>query len=112
MSSHTRLWLFCALPLLIAARDPAFALDASKVLATTFHPLAIKTEGRKGTRLYRPDESADYDALVEGEEKVTGTHEPTVEERLDQCMASWDAETHITKNSWRQICEREIKNNE
>ena len=48
----------------------------------------------------------------EGQEKAAATHEPTAEERLEECMASWDDKTHITKSSWRQICQRQIKDNE
>ena len=112
LACRTFLWPLCALPLVLAARDPAFALDASKDFATGFHPLVIKAEGRKGTRLYRPDESETYDPLVEGEEKATATHEPTAEERIDECMASWYEKTHITKSGWRLICQRQIKDNE
>jgi len=112
LASRTFLRPLCALPLVLAARDPALALDASKVFATGFHPLVIKTDGRRGTRLYRPDDSESYDPLVEGEEKATATHEPTPEERLEECMASWDEKTHITKSSWRLICQRQIKYNE
>ena len=112
LACRTFLWPLCALPLVLAAHDPAFALDASKVFATGFHPLVIKTEGRKGTRLYRPDVPDEEGDLTEAEEKAAAAHEPTVEERLDQCMASWDEKTHITKSSWRLICQRQIKDNE
>ena len=112
LASRTFLRPLCALPLVLAARDPAFSLDASKVFATGFHPVVIKTDGRRGTRLCRPDDSESYDPLVEGEEKATATHEPTPEERLEECMASWNEKTHITKSSWRLICQRQIKYNE
>jgi hypothetical protein len=112
LARRTFLWPLCALPLVLPARDPAFALDVSTVFATGFHPLVIKTEGRKGTRLYRPDDSEGYDSLPEAEEKATATREPTTEERMDQCMASWDAEAHSTKSGWRLICQRQIKENE
>ena len=112
LACRTFLWPTCALPLVFAARDPAFALDVSKVFATGFHPLVIKTEGRKGTRLYRPDVPDEESDLTEAEEKAAAAHEPTVEEKLDECMASWDEKTHITKSSWRLICQRQIKDNE
>jgi hypothetical protein len=63
----------------------------------------VKTEGRKGTRAYAPDESEDYKALVEGQEKATATHDATPQEKLERCMASWDSGTHITKPNWRKI---------
>ena len=56
-----------------------------------------------------PDEESD---LTEAEEKAAAAHEPTVEEKLDECMASWDEKTHITKSSWRLICQRQIKDSE
>jgi hypothetical protein len=112
LACRTFLSPICALPLVLAARDPAFALDASEVFATGFQPLVIKVEGRKGTRLYRPDDSEGYDLPVEGKEKATATHEPTAEDRLEECMASWDEKTHIPKSSWRLICQRQIKDNE
>ena len=96
----------------LSGQEPALALEWWKVFGAGPHPLVIEIEGRKGTRLYTSDESVDYGTLVEGQEKAAATHEPTTHERVDQCMASWDAKTHITKASWRQICEREIKNNE
>jgi hypothetical protein len=34
--------------------------------------------------------------------------EGSANEKLDFCMASWDTETHITKNNWRKICVREL----
>jgi len=77
-----------------------------------FHLPVIEADGRRGTRLYRPDDSESYDPPVEGEEKPTATNEPTAEDRLEECMASWDEKTHITKSSWRLICQRQIKDNE
>ena len=114
--SRAFFWLLCALPLAFAPRDPALALEGSKVFAIGSNSLVVKTEGRKGTRVYTPDESVDYGALVEGQEKATATTESTAQQKtestaqqkLDQCMASWDTKTHITKANWRKICEREL----
>jgi len=106
-------WFASALLLVVAvSNEPARGWQASKIFATGPNPLMVKTEGRKGTRLYRPDVPDEEGDLTEGEEKAAAAHEPTVEERLDQCMASWDEKTHITKSSWRLICQRQIKDNE
>ena len=110
MSSRTLLWLFCAALLAFPARDQALALEAAKITTIVSNPFVLKTEGRKGTRVYTPDETQDYKALVEGEEKALTTHEPTPQEKIDQCMASWDSKTHITKANWRKICERQLSN--
>ncbi len=97
-----------ALLVIDAAVGSARALEGSKISTTGSNPLVAKIEGRKGTRLYRPapDESA---AAVKWEAEHS---EQTAKEKLNNCMASWDAKTHIAKSNWRQICEREIKNNE
>ena len=111
---HALPWFLSALLLVGAAQEPTVALQDLKVFTVgpNGRSFVVKTEGRKGTRLYRtdvPDEGGD---LSEAEEKTAATHEPTAEERLDQCMASWDEKTHITKSSWRLICQRQIKYNE
>ena len=108
MSLRDLFWFLCALSLAFAAHNPALALEGPKVTASGSNSLVIKAEGRKGTRVYTPDDSEDYRALVEGEEKATATHEPTAQEKLDQCMGSWDTGTHITKANWRKICERQL----
>ena len=108
----TLLSLSCALLVTFTAREPTLALEGSKVFTAHPHIVVVNIGGRKGTRLYRPDDSEPYDDMVEGEDKTTATHQPTVEERLEECMASWDDKTHITKTSWRLICERQIKDNE
>jgi hypothetical protein len=30
---------------------------------------------------------------------------------LDGCMAAWDPATHISKDQWREICQRQIRAN-
>ena len=109
MSSRALFWLFCAALLAFAAGDRPLAQGGPTVVtAIGSNHLVVKTGGRKGTRVYAPDESADYKELVEGQEKATATHDATSQEKLDQCMASWDSGTHITKPNWRKICERQL----
>jgi hypothetical protein len=63
----------------------------------------VEPAQRKGTRNYRPDGSAPAD---------TDAGSPTAtisrNEKLDQCMATWDEGTHITKSKWREICLRQL----
>ena len=105
-------WFVSAFLVVATSNEPVRAWQASELFAAGPNPLIVKTEGRKGTRLYTPVESEDYDAMVEGEEKAAATREPTAEERLEECMASWDDKTHITKSSWRLICQRQIRDDE
>ena len=102
---------FCFVSALLgidSAVGPARALEGSKLFATGPNPLVVKIEGRKGTRLYRPDPDEPATAA-----KWEAEHsEQTAKTKLDDCMVSWDAKTYIAKSNWRQICEREIKNNE
>ena len=111
---HALPWFLSALLLVGAAQEPTVALQDLKVFTVgpNGRSFVVKTEGRKGTRLYRPDVPDEEVDLTEAEEKAAAANEPTVEERLDQCMASWDEKTHITKSSWRLICQRQIKDNE
>ena len=108
MSSRGFLWLLCAQSLAFAGRDPALALEGSKVFAIGSNSLIVKTEGRKGTRVFTADDSVDYGALAVGQEKATDPTEPTAQQKLDRCMATWDTKTHITKAYWRKICERTL----
>ena len=110
MSSFRALARFVSALLVVLAtsNEPAHAWRASKLSATGPNPLIVKIEGRKGTRIYTPDEAEDYAAVVEAQEKAAATHEQTAKEKLDQCMASWDTKTHITKANWRKICERQL----
>ncbi len=91
-----------------AAVGTARGLEGSKIFTPSVNPLVVKLEGRKGTRLYRPDP----DEAAAAAKWEAAHFDQTANKRLDNCMASWDAHTHIAKNNWRQICEREIKNNE
>jgi hypothetical protein len=59
---------------------------------------------RKGTR--------NYDGAAAGALSVPSDKESAVgpeSSSLDQCMATWDAGTHITKTKWREICQRQIR---
>jgi len=91
-----------------AAVGAARALEGSKIFTTSINPLVVKIEGRKGTRLYRPDP----DEAAAAAKWETAHSDQTANKKLDDCLASWDAKTHLAKSNWRQICEREIKNNE
>lgn len=61
--------------------------------------------GRKGTRNYRPGELSTT-TPAESAEKSNG--ELSANEKLTQCMETWDAGTHITKSHWREICQRQL----
>ena len=37
--------------------------------------------------------------------------EPTVEQRLEDCMAAWDRKTHMTKQQWRRTCKNLLEEN-
>jgi hypothetical protein len=109
MSCRTLIWLLCALLSVLAAPDPTFALEGTADVAAGAGSLVVEAQARKGTRLYMQDQSVDYGTLVEGQEKATATRDASSsQQKLDQCMASWDTGTHITKPNWRKICERQL----
>jgi hypothetical protein len=96
--------LCCAIALWTAA-GPSLALPLNEPGAAPEFHLA-QLGGRKGTRNYIPDTYSDQvlqDTTPAGSEKETET------KALDDCIATWDAGTHITKSKWREICKRQIK---
>jgi hypothetical protein len=122
-------WLMCALLVVVANSEPAFASQGLKAFAGP--SFVVKIEGRKGTRIYRPDVPGDDDASTEPQEKAAdrpdvpgdddASTEPqekaadpkqTAKAKLDECMASWDKGTHISQSGWRIICQRQIKDSE
>jgi hypothetical protein len=91
------------------------ASDAFSIIVTTpASPVVVMVTGRKGTRNYVPDDAeASDDAETSADAKENAAQpEEAAKDRLDQCLASWDKGTHITQNTWHQICERQIKANE
>jgi hypothetical protein len=63
---------------------------------------------RKGTRAYRPDGTA----ATTSEPAPETTPSISAKDKLDQCLDTWDAGTHITKSKWREICQRQLKSDE
>lgn len=82
------------------AGDAAFA--ASVVPPADVAPI-IEPVQRKGTRAYKADgaQPAAPDAAQ--------AKSPSGDEALAQCIATWDAGTHISPSKWREICKRQLK---
>ena len=118
IARRTLHWFAYAQLVLAAASEPALALQVSDALSAIVArrpSLTVMVTGRKGTRNYVPDDaeaSDDPEISAEAIKENAAQPEETSKERLDQCLASWDKGTHITQNTWHQICEREIKANE
>jgi hypothetical protein len=77
----------------------AAPLGASSQDANTL----VEQVQRKGTRNYRPD-----GAEAAGTDAGSPTTTISRDEKLTQCMATWDEGTHITKSKWREICLRQL----
>ena len=84
------------------------ALAAPFIAATLpgGHP-AIEPVARKGTRTYT---AGDTTATSPVEAPLTSPS--TKDDALEQCISTWDAGTHITKSKWREICVRQLKEND
>ena len=63
----------------------------------------VEQAQRKGTRNYRPDGTAPPAADAGSQASAVSKNE-----KLDQCMDTWDKGTHITKSKWREICLRQL----
>lgn len=82
------------------------AVAAPAVLEQTVDVAQLtEPSGRKGTRNYKADDLA---APALPPSATTKTEGLSVKDKLDQCMETWDAGTHITKSKWREICRRQL----
>ncbi len=89
-----------SLSVAIFTADGACALPSSQ--SSVAAEPSVRLIQRKGTRNYVPGEAG---ALTVPSDTQTGPERDSLEE----CMAIWDAGTHITKSKWREICKRQIK---
>jgi hypothetical protein len=109
MLTHRHLpWFTCTLLVFGAASEPAFALQGSAALSTIIAKpasQAVMVTERKGTHNYEPD---DVGALAKDDASSSAETPEVRQQRLEECMASWDTKTHITKDDWRKICVREL----
>jgi hypothetical protein len=67
----------------------------------------IEPVARKGTRAYT---AGDTTATPPVQAPLTSPS--TKDDALAQCISTWDAGTHITKSKWREICVRQLKEND
>jgi hypothetical protein len=103
-------WFVCAQLITVAAfSDPAQALEGSVALTprTDAHSFVVEIQGRKGTRNYGSD-GVEVTTQSKGTADSSAETPEARQARLEQCMASWDSKTHITKDNWRKICVRQL----
>jgi hypothetical protein len=100
-------WFVYAQLLLSAASSPTLAFQGHFALPVVANvdSFVVKIGGRKGTRNYTPDDAG---ATTEPKDADSSAETEARNVRLENCMASWDSKTHITKSSWRKICERQL----
>jgi len=84
------------------AGDAAFAATAIAPLRSDVAPV-VEPVARKGTRAYRPDGAAPAVPADASQAKS-----PAGDDALAQCIATWDAGTHISPSKWREICKRQL----
>jgi len=103
-----------AITFAVIAPDRAFSgymLDPTAILIVRSLEPVVQLAARKGTRNYSPDTSTSPRSPQKTEGLLDGAiSSPTYP--LEVCMETWDRGTHITKNRWREICKRQIKEQE
>jgi hypothetical protein len=102
-------WFACMLLVFAAASDTATA-QGSAAPSTIFAKPAsqvVMVTGRPGTRNYEPDDVGAA-TLAKHDASSSAETPEAWQQRLEECMASWDNKTHITKDDWRKICVREL----
>jgi hypothetical protein len=103
-------WFACTLLVSAAASAPALALHGSTILSTSVGKTALPAAmvaGRKGTRNYEPDDIGAI-TLAKHDPNSSAVTPEAQQQKLEECIASWDIQTHITKGDWRKICIRQL----
>ena len=82
------------------------AFAASSVIAPPAARMAplVEPVARKGTRAYNADGVTPAVPADASQAKS-----PPADDALEQCIATWDAGTHISPSKWREICKRQLK---
>jgi hypothetical protein len=110
MFTHRPLpWFACTLLVFAASSEPATAegtVALSTIIAKLASPIVMVT-GRKGTRNYEPDDMG-MATLAQHDASLSAVTPEARQRKLEECMASWDGKTHITKDDWQKICIREL----
>jgi hypothetical protein len=85
-----------------AVAGPSLALPGSEPVAAS-GPVLLQLVARRGTRNYMTDDTTPLDT------SPAATDAASEAKALEDCIAIWDAGTHITKSKWREICQRQLK---
>ncbi len=85
-----------------AVAGPSLALPGSEPIAAS-GPVLLQLVTRKGTRNYFLEDGTAPEASPVGSDPASEA------KALEDCIAIWDAGTHITKSKWREICQRQLK---
>jgi hypothetical protein len=95
-------YVFLIAVLVVQAAPAARAAPDAGAVNSNVLPV-VDAAGRKGTRNYTGD------ATTATQSDATETKPAVTAEALEQCMATWDTGTHITKAKWREICKRQLE---
>lgn len=82
---------------------PAVSAPSMHAPDTAASP-AVPVAGRKGTRNYQPDDM--MEPLLPDPQQ---TPNAVSNDELEHCMSTWDKDTHMTKEAWRETCKRVLR---
>lgn len=102
------LWYFPCSAVLLAT---ASIVEAAGVVSLDWHatPAAQQESAetliatRKGTRNYQPDSDA-TPAPKDPQQTKNGANSD-----FERCMGSWDSDTHMSKDEWKETCKRVLQ---
>jgi hypothetical protein len=80
----------------------AFAASVIAPPTADMAPL-VEPVARKGTRAYKADGVTPAVPADDSQAKSKPG-----DDALEQCIATWDAGTHISPSKWREICKRQL----
>ena len=95
-----------SLVLVLCAAQAGHGALAASVIAPPAVDMAqvVEPAARKGTRAYKSDSVTPAVPADAAQAKS-----PPSDDALKQCIATWDAGTHISPSKWREICKRQLK---
>ena len=102
-------WFACTLLVFATPSEPATAQGTaalSTIIAKLGSPVVMVT-GRKGTRNNEPDDIGAA-TLAQHDASLSAVTPEARQQKLEECIESWDGKTYITKDDWRKICVREL----
>jgi hypothetical protein len=86
------------------AVTPALSALSMTYDSATDGRAVVPVAGRKGTRNYEPEHMSE--PLLR---EPPPSSNAVSNDELEHCISTWDKDTHMTKEAWRETCKRVLR---